>query len=115
MIIYDGEFMQNIHLPTLGQGERPLILITHDESCFSSNDGQNFIWLDENNKPIRPKGSGRSIMVSAFLCECHVVLKLDENSKNLFPDIPVDSTVIIKPGENHDGYWRNSDLISQLK
>ena len=114
MTTYDGEFMQNVHPPPLdSSGQRPLVLVTHDESCFSSNDGRNFIWLDQNNRPIRPKGSGRSIMVSAFLCECHGLLKLNESG--LLPDVPLDSTVILKPGANNDGYWRNCDLVSQLK
>ena len=29
------------------------------------------IWMDEDRNVLRPKGSGRSIMVSEFLCECH--------------------------------------------
>jgi hypothetical protein len=71
MIVYSGEFMEDVIKPSLAPGQRPLVLVTHDESCFSAHDGRNFIWLDDNNHPIRPKGDGRSIMVSAFLCECH--------------------------------------------
>ena len=63
--------MEKVTPPTVDTAELPIVLVTHDESCFSSHDGRNFVWFDENNHPIRPKGDGRSIMVSAFLCECH--------------------------------------------
>ena len=40
--------------------------------------------LMTNNHPIRPKGDGRSIMVSAFLCECHGLLRLsDDENRNM--------------------------------
>ena len=37
--------------PHLNQGERRLVLVTHDESCFSSNDGKTTIWMSEDNRP----------------------------------------------------------------
>ena len=54
-------------------------------------------------------------MVSAFLCECHGILRLDDEMKIQRPDVPVDSTVFLKPGANSEGYWKNSDLIVQVK
>jgi hypothetical protein len=114
MFQYEGEFMEKLIPPSLNVGERPLILVTHDESCFSSHDGRDFVWLDEDNHPIRPKGDGRSLMVSAFLCECHGLLRLSDEQKLLHPGIPADATVIIKPGVNAEGYWKNSDLVAQL-
>ena len=59
---------------TQPDSERKIVLVTHDESCFSSNDGRKTIWLDQDHNILRPKGEGRSIMVSAFLCECHGLL-----------------------------------------
>ena len=115
MIIFCGDFMEKKISPDLEEGSKPLILVTHDESCFSANDGRNFCWLDDDNRQIRPKGNGRTIMVSAFLCECHGLLKLPSELQQKFPDVPHDSTVIIKPGINNDGYWKNADLISQVK
>jgi hypothetical protein len=58
MIQYEGEFMENVVLSSLCARERPLILVTHDESCFSSHDGCDYVWLDKNNMPIRPKNDG---------------------------------------------------------
>ena len=115
MIQYEGDFMEKEIFPVLEEGLRPLVLVTHDESCFGSNDGRSYCWLDEDNKQIRPKGNGRSVMVSAFLCECHGILRLTDDLKSQHPEIPDDSTVFLKPGANGDGYWKNCDLIAQVK
>ena len=37
-----------------------------------------------------PKRNGRSIMVSAFLCECHGIFQLDDQLKAFNPEIPMD-------------------------
>jgi hypothetical protein len=37
---FEGEEMNTIVAPALGSGERPRVLVTHDESCFSSHDGK---------------------------------------------------------------------------
>lgn len=115
MIQYVGDYMEISIFPELEDGEKGLVLVTHDESCFGSNDGRSYCWLDENNRQIRPKGNGRSVMVSAFLCECHGILKLNDELQALHPGIPADSTVLLKPGANAEGYWKNSDLVNQLK
>ena len=115
MIVYSGEFMEQAIRPELEEESKALILVTHDESCFSANDGRSFCWLDDENRQIRPKGNGRTIMVSAFLCECHGLLKLPEDLHHQYPDVAPDSTVIIKPGVNNEGYWKNSDLVRQVK
>jgi hypothetical protein len=114
MIRYEGEFMEKVMISALTQDERHLVLVTHDESCFSSHDGRDFVWLDEDNNRIRPKGDGRSIMVSAFLCECHGILRLSEEQQLQNPDVPKNATVTINPGANAEGYWRNADLVKQL-
>ena len=43
-------------------------------------------------------------MVSAFLCQCHGVLCLPGDLAEMNPEISPDSTVIIHPGVNKDGY-----------
>jgi hypothetical protein len=115
MVQYVGDFMETAIQPEIQGDHRVLVLVTHDESCFGCNDGRNFCWLDENNRQIRPKGNGRSVMVSAFLCECHGILKLNEQQQQENPDVPADSTIFLKPGANSEGYWKNSDLASQLQ
>jgi hypothetical protein len=43
-------------------------------------------------------------MVFPFLCECHGILKLDHELQKQYPDIPADSSQLIVPGANSDGY-----------
>ena len=56
-----------MQVPDIPEGERPHVLITHDESTFNANDGKRFLWVEENKQPLRPKGRGKGIMVSDFL------------------------------------------------
>ena len=51
----------------LQPGEKPLVLVTHDESTFNANDGKRRLWSQEGEQPLRPKGKGKGIMVSCFL------------------------------------------------
>eukprot|EP00474_Spongospora_subterranea_P004864 CRZ05322.1 hypothetical protein [Spongospora subterranea] len=101
--------------PNLGDGNRRLDLITYNDSCFSSNDGKTTIWMSEDNRPLRPKGDGRSIMVSEFLCESHGPSKLSPSQQVQHPGVYRESVVIMKPGKNADSYCTNSDLVEHLK
>ena len=111
---HEGEDMNTIISPSLQSGQRPRILVTHDESCFSSHDGKSTIWMDANDRPLRPKGQGRSIMVSEFLCECHGPMKLNEAQRVQHPEIPFETCTIILPGRQQDGYWTTANLIEQV-
>jgi len=59
----DGEPVPTI----LSQGQREIVVVTHDESTFHSNDGRKFMWLKPGGDPLRKKGIGKGIMVSDFL------------------------------------------------
>lgn len=115
MPIYTGDNMDVTIWLEQTDGSRPLILVVHDESCFQSNDGGKTGWFDENHRQIRPKGSGKSLMVSAFLCECHGLFRLSDEQTSHHREVCVDSTQIIRPGTNSEGYWTNSDLVRQTK
>ena len=52
---------------TLPQGERKIVVVTHDESTFHAYDSRRSIWVEKGEMPLRPKGKGRGIMVSDFL------------------------------------------------
>ena len=115
MATFVDENLEIVIEPELNDGERKLVLVTHDESCFSSNDGRKTVWMDQDHNILRPKGEGRSLMVSAFLCECHGLLQLPTELADQNPDLPKEALVIIKPGKNCDGYWKNSDLVNQVE
>jgi hypothetical protein len=101
--------------PELRDGENPIVLVAHDESCFISFEGKKTIWMENDRQPLRPKGQGRSIMVSEFLCECHGRLFLTPEQQAIHPHPPTGVRVIIKRGKNGDGYWANAELVKQLK
>ncbi|RKF53826.1 hypothetical protein OnM2_101030 [Erysiphe neolycopersici] len=115
MAKYEGMDMDEVIEPALQPNEKELVLVTHYEFCFSSYDGKRTIWVDQEHRHLRPKGEGRSIMVSAFLCECHGPMKLSDEQKLLLPIVPLEVVRIIKPGKNEDGYRRNADLAKQLQ
>ena len=115
MICYVGDGCEIAIQPDLNDGVRPLVLVVQDESCFSSNDGRKTIWKQKDQTILRPKGYGRSLMVSEFLCECHGRLRLTREQQILYPEIPSEAGVIIQPGKGADGYWDNEDLIIQTK
>lgn len=112
---FEGEDMETCISPDPIDGESKVVLVTQDECCFQAHDGKRQIWQEKARKEIRPKGEGASIMVSAFLCQCHGLLRLPSDLAELNPEISPDSTVIIHPGVNKDGYFTNDDLAEQTK
>lgn len=114
MVRYEGETMEPIP-PVLGAGERELILVTHDECIFYSNDGKRGIWVSDGKMPLRKKGNGRSIMVSEFLSEACGRLQLSEEEKKIHSNIPTEARCYLTPGKNHEGYWTVENLLEQIK
>ena len=50
-----------------GLDQRLIIMITHDESTFSANDGRQKVWTLNRHGILRPKGKEKGIMISDFL------------------------------------------------
>lgn len=66
----DGSILPKEYLKdcTVGGPDcRPIIMITHDESTFSANDGRRKVWTKDGQGIFRPKGKRRGIMASDFL------------------------------------------------
>ena len=115
MVKFVGEDCETALRPELADNERPLVLVVQDESCFASHEGRKTIWMRKDGTVLRPKGSGRSLMVSEFLCECHGRMKLDKDQQKEHPHVPEAVAMVIKPGKNHDGYWDCEDLVTQTR
>jgi hypothetical protein len=83
-----------------------LILVTHDESTFYSNDQRKVLWshLGAGTTP-QPKGDGPSIMISDFLTSEWGRLCDDES----------DARVVFKAGANRDGYFSADHLLAQVE
>lgn len=110
---YEGDKMAII-IPQEERNARQVVLVTQDECIFQAHDGRRKIWQESSRKPLRPKGEGASIMVSAFLCPCHGIIRVSEELASS-KQIVSDSTVILHPGINRDGYFTNEDLACQTK
>ena len=100
-----------------GSQRRPTILITHDESTFSANDGKRQVWVKESDTFLRPKGKGQGIMVSDFLLPWgrlnlkHVTeAKLAEAKAK---GIPLEAVELFEYGKR-DGYWDGACLLKQV-
>lgn len=94
--------------PTLAPGENKLVMVTHDESIFYSNEAVAVIWEEGENQTLRPKSRGKSQHVSGFCCACHGFIHDYHEFKQC------SSFQIITPGKNEDGHWTNDDLVKQL-
>jgi hypothetical protein len=90
--------------PRLTDNEKEIVWVVQDECVFASNDARKCVWMEDGKPPIRPKGDGKVIMVSEFLCPCHGRMKWEGK----------ETTEIITPGANNDGYWDNKDVVKQL-
>ena len=88
---------------SLREGEKEVVLVTHDEMIVHANDATKYFWQEHSStKSIRPKSNGSSLMVSGFSCVCHGFHGGTTSH-------------IMKPGKNRDGYWTNAMLVEQLE
>ena len=62
--VFSGENMEVMAWPA--DGVEPLILVTHDESVFSANDGQRKLWLPEGEQPLRKKNKDIPFTLANF-------------------------------------------------
>src|SRR5207237_7375024 len=115
METYEGDEMEKVNPPTeLNEGEKKLVLVTHDECTFYSNDVKKTMWLKKGESVIRKKGQGGSLMVSDFLCPCHGPLRLPaERAAEL--QLPEEAREIIEPGKSRDGWWKSDNMVKQLE
>lgn len=118
----DGSFSAK---QDLSSGQKPLVLVTHDESTFNANDGQKAGWVDMvggRKDPLKPKGRGKGIMVSAFLTPIGI-LKIPDNvtDEMLGSQWPKDNSgrhireacLLLEYGK--DNYWTSEKLLEQIR
>ena len=95
---------------------KEIILVTHDESTFSANDGRRSCWVKGGENPLRPKGKGRGIMVSEFLTEIGRLRVRDEVGEDelLKEGLERDATIYFEYGDKGEGYWKGEDIVQQV-
>jgi hypothetical protein len=54
MDTFCGDDMEIVIQPELADGEKKLVLLTHDESCFESNDGKKTMWIEKDKRILKP-------------------------------------------------------------
>ena len=57
------------HTSLVSEGQRPIIVIHHDESTFYSNADQSNFWSDGEMTVLKQKSLSQAIMVSDFIKE----------------------------------------------
>jgi hypothetical protein len=104
--------------PNLGEGERELVMITHDECVARSNDVRTKRWGKKGESFPKPKGLGQGYMASGFLAQDGPLKISAEQARQLpalLPFVGRSSFKIITVGKDHDGYWTGADLIKQVE
>lgn len=90
---------QHVNKPVVA-GKSRLVTVFHDESVFHSNDGQRMSWVPNGQHKLRPKGQGRGLHRSDFICSTHGWLKEAGEELHI--------------GKNHGGYWTGEDIAKQI-
>ena len=60
--------------PELSGHESKIVPVFHDESTFNANKDQWYCRLEKDEQILKPKSLGRGLMVSEFVCPCHVMM-----------------------------------------
>lgn len=115
MVYADEEDVSKLFFPLIPENSKYVVLVTHDESIFYSNDDTRLVWHPQNEMPLRKKGKGRSLMISDFLTETIGPLALDSEFRRRYPSVPAKAREQISPGKNNDGWWTIDHLIQQVE
>ena len=101
-----------------GPNRRPVIMITHDESIFSANDGRRSAWVQEGHNILRPKGKGKGIMVFDFLLSWSRLNVFSLSNKlqleKITSGVPAEAATYFEYGNNNEGYWTGDHLLQQI-
>ena len=100
-----------------GPQRRPIIIITHDESIFSANDGRHQAWIPKDSAFLRPKGKGKGIMVSDFLLPWSRLnlysLPKAQQDQLAASGVPLEAAVSLEYGKD-EGHWDGEKLLHQI-
>ena len=99
--------------------KKELVVIYHDESIFNTNEGQTWMWGEEDRPAILPKTKGSGIMVSDFVEEHGGFLKLTdeefERAKTTNPAIVQNARQLLEYGAEKEGYWTGDRFMAQVE
>ena len=97
-----------------GRDRQPIILVTHDKSTFSSNDGRRQAWTGPSRQFLRPKGRGQGIMVSDFLLPwCRLSTESLTEEERSDTQLPLYATKYLEYGKA-EGYWDGKGRMAHV-
>ena len=99
--------------------KKDLVVIYHDESIYNSNEGQTWMWGEEERPALLPKTKGSGLMVSDFVDEHDGFLCLShqqhQQAKATNPSIQQHTRVVFEYGSERGGYWTGDRFMAQMK
>ena len=113
MKVFNSNMLDVVLEPQLKPEEKELVQVTHDECHFYANDGQQKIWMKDDEDILQSKHIGRSIIVSAFLCSCHGLLRLSDEQIQANPHIKNKEAFVLRSIQM-DGYWKSEHMLDQV-
>ena len=99
--------------------KKELVVIYHDESIFNTNEGQKWMWGEEERPAILPKTKGSGIMVSDFVEEHGGYLRLTDEEfkrgrkKNCH--LVQEAREMLEYGADKEGYWTSERFMAQMR
>lgn len=101
------------------EDKKKLVVLFHDESIYNTNEGQSWMWGEDDHPALLPKTKGSGIMVSDFVEEHdgYLAFTPEEHhaAKAKSPSIPQSARVLFEYGADKEGYWTGDRFMSQVK
>jgi hypothetical protein len=110
----EGRIVMSQNLPP---GQKPLVVVTHDESTFNANDGKRELWMEDGKQSLRPKARGKGLVISDFLTPGGRLAVPDAISDTeLKHDIDLPRRYATEYFEyGKDKYWRGDDVVDHTR
>ena len=98
--------------------KKTLVILYHDESIYNSNEGQTWMWGEEERPALLPKTKGSGVMVSDFVDKHDGYLRLTDKQFALAkvgnPTIAQTARVTFLYGSEREGYWTGEKFMKQM-
>ena len=109
MVHYDGIDMTTEIIPNLQSEERPIVIITHDETTCYYCEGKAIMWMENGKNKLLPKTKGTSIIISGFACQCHGFFQKSMEG------VTQQSFQFFQAGVGREGWFTNAHLVKHFE
>ena len=94
--------------------KKKLVVLYHDESIYNTNEGQTWMWAEEDHHALLPKTKGSGIMVADFVDEYDGYLALTPDEQAKHPTVAKSARALFEYGADK-GYWTGEKFMAQVK